>query len=47
MQIGEADIKFSAWSRELGVPMAADAIDGDFLPIAMASGLDLIYFGLV
>jgi hypothetical protein len=38
MQVGEADIKFSRWARKLGVPMAVEAIDGDFVPIALASG---------
>ena len=27
-QEGEADIKFAGWVRRLGVPIAADAIDG-------------------
>jgi len=31
-------LKFRHWALKLGVPLAADAIDGDFLPIAMASG---------
>jgi len=35
--MGEADIKFAAWTKRLSKPMAVDAIDGDFLPIAMAS----------
>lgn len=28
-------MKFSGWARRLGVPMAADAIDGDFVPIGL------------
>jgi hypothetical protein len=34
-QTGEADLKFAGWARRLGVPMAADAIDGDFVPIGL------------
>jgi hypothetical protein len=36
--VGEADIKFAKWSKILAVPMAVEAIDGDFVPIALASG---------
>lgn len=34
---GEADIKFLQWSKKLRLPMVVDAIDGDFVPIALAS----------
>lgn len=34
-QTGEADIKFAHWSQRLGASMAADAIDGDFVPIGL------------
>ena len=37
-QIGEADLKFRHWAKQLAMPMSADAIDGDFVPIALASG---------
>jgi len=37
IQDGEADIKFASWCKQLNQPMAVEAIDGDFLPIAMAS----------
>jgi hypothetical protein len=37
-QIGEADLKFLHWAKTCGAPMAAEAIDGDFVPIALASG---------
>jgi hypothetical protein len=37
IQDGEADIKFASWCKLLSQPMAVEAIDGDFLPIAMAS----------
>lgn len=30
-------MKFSGWIRRLGVPMVADAIDGDFVPIALVT----------
>lgn len=40
MQEGEADLKFLKWCRLLSVPIAAEAIDGDFVPIAMASGCE-------
>lgn len=35
-QTGEADIKFLQWSKKLQMPMVVDAIDGDFVPIALA-----------
>lgn len=34
---GEADIKFARWSRRLPEGLAVDAIDGDFVPIALAT----------
>lgn len=36
--LGEADLKFLHWAKQCGAPMAAEAIDGDFVPIALASG---------
>ena len=36
--LGEADVKFPHWARRLGVPMVADAIDGDYVPIALRDG---------
>ena len=36
--VGEADLKFLHWAKQCEVPMAAEAIDGDFVPIALASG---------
>ena len=35
-QIGEADIKFMRWAKRLSYcPMAVEATDGDFVPIAL------------
>lgn len=34
--LGEADVKFLWWARELGRPMAVISIDGDYVPIAMS-----------
>ena len=34
---GEADIKFLQWCKKLEMPMIVEAIDGDFVPIALAS----------
>ena len=36
--MGEADLKFRHWALELEGPLAADAIDGDFVPIGMLVG---------
>jgi len=33
---GEADIKFLQWCKKLQKPMVVEAIDGDFVPIALA-----------
>lgn len=35
--VGEADIKFARWAKQLNVPMGAEATDGDFVPIALMS----------
>ena len=42
-QTGEADIKFLQWSKKLQMPMIVDAIDGDFVPIALASKCSEIF----
>lgn len=34
---GEADIKFLQWCKKLQMPMVVEAIDGDFVPIALAT----------
>jgi len=36
--VGEADLKFRHWALKLEGPLAADAIDGDFVPIGMFVG---------
>lgn len=36
-QVGEADIKFTKWASRLNCPMAVEATDGDFIPIALLS----------
>jgi hypothetical protein len=41
-QIGEADLKFLHWAKTCGAPLAAEAIDGDFVPIALASGFVIL-----
>ena len=33
--MGEADLKFARWATRLGVDMAIEATDGDFIPIAL------------
>ena len=33
--IGEADIKFTRWMRDLECPMLVEATDGDYIPIAL------------
>ena len=43
MQIGEADIKFIKWAARFnGLPFAAEAVDGDFLPIALMSDIPML-----
>ena len=43
MQIGEADIKFIQWARRYcGTGFAAEAVDGDFLPIALISNIPML-----
>lgn len=44
IQTGEADIKFIQWARQYyGMGFAAEAVDGDFIPIALISNLPMIY----
>lgn len=43
MQTGEADIKFIQWAmRYYGTGFAAEAVDGDFIPIALISNIPML-----
>ena len=43
MQVGEADIKFIKWAAQFhGLGLAAEAVDGDFVPIALLSNIPRI-----
>lgn len=42
--LGEADVKFSYWTRKLAQPIAVLSIDGDYVPIALAMDYPIFIF---